>query len=392
MTSIPIGTDLVRACEEMLARLVAFDTTSAKSNLAMIAYMETELAALGFRSRRIPSANGAKANLFATIGPDVAGGTVLSGHTDVVPCEGQRWSTDPFEMTLKGNRFFGRGTSDMKAFIACAMAAAPLFASRALSRPIHFAWSYDEEVGCIGAPAMIREIVRDIPRPAAVIVGEPTLMKIVGGHKGVRLCTVTIRGHAAHSSLTHLGMSANMVAARLMTDLIAIEQDLIRRSQADNGLEPPHSTLTIGLINGGTAVNILAQDCSFTFDLRCTPDQSPDAVMAPFLAAVERHDREIRARFPDCGIDVTISADVPPFAPEPDGAAVTCVRRLTGDNHSLGLVPYGSEAGQFQSAGLSTVICGPGSIEQAHQPDEFIGRDQIAQCAAFMERLAEATA
>lgn len=381
--------ELIPASEAMLERLVAFDTTSAKSNLAMIDDMEAHLSGLGAGSRRFFDAGGAKANLLASIGPAVPGGVVLSGHTDVVPCDGQPWTTDPFALTLRNGQLFGRGTSDMKAFIACAMAAAPIFAARGLRRPVHFAWSYDEEVGCLGAPAMIAGIAADLPPPAAVIVGEPTSMRIVGGHKGVHLVRVRVLGHEAHSSLTHQGVSANMIAARLLAKLVEIEEGLIRTADPRSLFEPRHSTLTVGQIQGGTAVNILARECSFVFDLRATPDQSPEMVLAPFRKLAASLDADIRARFPRTGIEWTTAADVPSFSSEADGAAATLARALTGDNHPAQVVPYGSEAGQFERAGLSTIICGPGSIEQAHQPNEFIARDQVAACAAFMLRLAD---
>jgi len=296
-------------------------------------------------------------------------------------------------MIERDGRFYGRGTSDMKAFIACAVAAAPLFAEPGrLSRPIHFAWSYDEEVGCTGAPAMIDELVRLLPQPAAVIVGEPTSMKVVGGHKGVALYRVTIRGHEAHSSLTHLGVSANMVAARLIAKLVEVEQDLIAGAAKDSPFEPAWSTLTIGQISGGTAANILARDCAFLFDLRCTPDLDPDEVLAGFFEDVRALDAEVRGRFPDCSVAIERVARVPAFAPEPGGSAEAFARTLSGDNGPLRVVPYGSEAGQFQEVGLPTVIVGPGSIEQAHQPDEFIDIDQVDACVRFMVRLAEALA
>lgn len=381
---------LVRDSEAMLDRLVAFDTTSSRSNRAMIDDMATMLAPLGARMRTFPSPDGTKANLLASIGPDTAGGVILSGHTDVVPIEGQTWSTAPFRLTRVGDRLHGRGTADMKGFIACAMAAAPLFAARGLARPIHFAWSYDEEVGCRGAPAMIEGITHQLPAPAAAIIGEPTDMKIVGGHKGICLHHVSVRGHEAHSSLTHLGLSANMVAARLMAKLVEIEERLVQAADPESPFEPRHSTLTIGTIHGGTAVNILAGECRFAFDLRYTPDVVVAQALAPFFDLVAELDAEMRRRFPYSGIIVDATAQVPPLAPERDGAAAALVRGLTGDNGGLRVVPYGSEAGQFQETGLSAVICGPGSIEQAHQPDEFIERSQIAACAGFMARLADA--
>ena len=381
--------ELVHDSEAMLARFVGFDTTSSRSNLGMIEAMEAQLETIGARTRRFLSPDGTKANLFASIGPNVPGGVVLSGHTDVVPCDGQHWTTDPFNLTLRGGRFYGRGTADMKAFIACAMAAAPTFAALDLRRPVHFAWSYDEEVGCTGAPAMIEGIADDLPAPSAVIVGEPTGMKIVSAHKGVQVTQVRVLGHAAHSSLTHLGISANMIAARLMAKLVEIQNELVLAADPASPFEPHHATLTIGEIHGGTAVNILARECNFIFDLRATPGLSADQVLAPFYDLAAGLNAQMRELFPESGVEWAVTAAIPALMPEVDGAAAALARRLTGDNHEIRAVPYGSEAGQFQQAGFSTVICGPGSIEQAHQPNEYIERDQIAACAQSMLRLAD---
>jgi len=381
--------ELVHNSEAMLAQFVGFDTTSSRSNLVMIDAMDAQLKTLGARTRRFLSPDGTKANLFASIGPNVPGGVVLSGHTDVVPCDGQPWTTDPFNLTLKSGRLYGRGTADMKAFIACAMAAAPTFTAIDLRRPVHFAWSYDEEVGCTGTPAMIQGIAGDLPAPSGVIVGEPTGMKIVSAHKGVQVTQVRVIGHAAHSSLTHLGISANMIAARLMAKLVEIQEGLVLAVDPASPFEPRHATLTIGQIHGGTAVNILAPECNFVFDLRVTPDLSADQVLAPFYDLATRLSAQMRELFPESGVEWAVTAAVPAFMPEVDGAAAALARRLTGDNHEMRAVPFGSEAGQFQQAGFSTVICGPGSIEQAHQPNEYIERDQIAVCAQSMLRLAE---
>jgi len=381
--------ELVHNSEAMLARLVGFDTTSSRSNLAMIEAMEAQLTALGIGTRRFVNADGNKANLLASIGPNMAGGILLSGHTDVVPCEGQSWTTDPFNLTLKNGRLYGRGAADMKTFIACAMAAAPMFAALDLKRPVHLAWSYDEEVGCTGAPAMIQGIARDLPAPSAVIVGEPTDMKIVCAHKGVQVIEVRVLGHEAHSSLTHLGVSANMIAAQLMAKLVEIQDELILAADPASPFEPRHATLTIGQIHGGTAVNILARECNFVFDLRFTPDLAPDQVLAPFYELATALGTQMRKKFQESGVEWTVAATVPAFSPEVDGAAAALARKLTGDNHEMRVVPFGSEAGQFQKAGFSTVICGPGSIEQAHQPNEYIERDQIAACAKSMLRLAD---
>lgn len=372
----------------ILADLVAFDTTSRDSNLALIAYVEQRLSAIGVTARRVMSADGRKANLYATIGPVREQGIVLSGHTDVVPVDGQPWTSDPFTLTRRGDRLYGRGTCDMKGFLALALAAAPhLAAPERTGRPAHLAFSYDEEIGCLGAPHMIREIVANLPRPAAVIVGEPTNMEVVSGHKGITTHVVTVTGHEAHSSLTHLGISANMVAIRLMAMLSDLAETLKSGADPASPFVPPHATLTIGQINGGTAVNILARECRFAFDFRSPPGADVDALLAPFKAEAARIDAEMKALWPETGVEVVRHSAAPPFAPEPDGVAERVARILSGDNGQPRVVSYAAEAGQFQQAGFSTVICGPGSIEQAHQPDEYVEIGQMERGAAFMERL-----
>jgi acetylornithine deacetylase len=381
------SSDLAARATDILAQLIAFDTTSRVSNLALIEYVEQRLGGLGVASHRVANADGTKTNLYATLGPMVAGGVVLSGHTDVVPVDGQPWTSDPFTLVQRGERLYGRGTCDMKGFLALALAAAPDFVGGA--RPVHFAFSYDEEVGCIGAPAMIAQIARQVPRPMAVIVGEPTNMEAVSGHKGIATWLVQVDGHEAHSSLTHLGVSANMVAIRLMQQLHDIADRLVHHADPASPFCPKHATLTIGQMHGGTAVNILAREASFAFDLRTPPGGPPEEILAPFFAAAEAADAEIRARFPECAVRVIRRSKTPAFAPEQDGAAERIARRLSGDNGPSRVVSYAAEAGQFQGAGFSTVICGPGSIEQAHQPDEYVEIAQIARGAAFMSRLAE---
>ena len=376
---------------ETLRRLVAFDTTSRGSNLALIDYVEALLAPLGVTGRRVPNAQRTKANFYATLGPMTEGGVVLSGHTDVVPVDGQPWDTDPWTLTDKGDgRLYGRGTCDMKGFVALALAAAPLFASGRLKRPIHYAFSYDEEVGCLGAPDMIRKLVEELPRPLAVVVGEPTDMVAVSGHKGISTFRVVVSGREAHSSLTHLGVSANMAAIRLMGILHDLADRLADAGDPASPFTPKGASLTIGQINGGTAVNILARECVFAFDLRTPPGVDPEAAIAPFYAAAAAMDAELKARAPEAGVKVERRSSTPAFAPEPDGAAERLARRLAGDNGPPRVVSYAAEAGQFQGAGFSTIICGPGSIEQAHQPNEYVEIRQIERGAAFMIRLVEA--
>ena len=375
---------------EILARLVAFDTTSRGSNLALIDYVEAGLAALGVAARRVPNADGTKANLLATLGPAVEGGVVLSGHTDVVPVDGQPWTSYPFVLTRKGERLYGRGTCDMKGFLACALAAAPLFANGGLKRPVHLAFSYDEEIGCLGAPDLIAAIRAGLPPPAVVVVGEPTDMEAVSGHKGIASFRVTVTGREAHSSLAHLGASANMAAISLLSALAALARDLTARADPASPFHPKGATLTVGQINGGAAVNILARECVFAFDLRTPPGMDAEEILRPFFHLCEEIEADLKTRAPEASVRVERRASTPALAPEPDSEAEALVRRLTGDNGPPRAVAYAAEAGQFQQAGFSTVICGPGSIDQAHQPDEYVEVVQMERGVRFMERLAEA--
>lgn len=381
--------DLTPAAREILAALVAFDTTSRASNLALIEWVEAYLDRLGVQHRRVASPDGAKANLLATLGPAVAGGVVLSGHTDVVPVDGQAWSSDPFALTEREGRLYGRGACDMKGFLALALAAAPELADGRALRPVHLAFSYDEEVGCLGAPALIETISRELPKPAVVIVGEPTGMEAVNGHKGVATFTVGVNGREAHSSQIQLGVSAIMEATPLMASLRALADRLEREADPASPFTPKGATLTIGVVQGGTAGNILARECRFLFDLRCPPGLDPMQVLAPFFAQAAALDAALKARAPEAGVRVEQRSNTPPLRPEPEGAAEALVRRLAGDNGPPRVVAYAAEAGQFQEAGFSTVICGPGSIAQAHQPDEYVELSQLQRGASFMRRLIE---
>ncbi len=371
---------------DTLAKLISFDSTSRLSNLDLIDWVESELEPLGAVCRRIPNAEGTKANLWVRIGPDVAGGIVLSGHTDVVPVDGQDWHTDPFVLTERGGLLYGRGTCDMKGFIALCLAFAPAFAKLNLRKPIHFALSYDEEVGCQGAPDMIAQIVAHGAQPDAVWVGEPSLWQVVSGNKGILVTEVDIYGHEAHSSLPHLGVSANGIAIDLLTILRRIEQDLTLQGPADSPFDPPYPTLSVGELKGGTAANILARHCRFVFDLRCPPGFDPVHILEPFLETAAATDRALKQRFPECGVTVTRVSNVPPLAPDPENAAELLVRALTGDN-ALRAVAYATEAGQFHDAGLSSVLCCPGSIDQEHKPNEFIDPAQLEQGVVIFEKL-----
>ncbi|WP_316012958.1 acetylornithine deacetylase [Roseobacter sp. HKCCA0434] len=372
--------------QEMLARLVAFPSVSRDSNLPLIDFVEDYLAGHGVTAIRTPDATGTKASLHALIGPEVAGGVILSGHTDVVPVDGQDWTTDPWTLTERDGRLYGRGTCDMKGFIALALAAVPDMLAADLKRPILLALSYDEEIGCLGAPPMIARIAAELPPAAACIVGEPSLMKIVSGHKGSVGFEVHVRGFEVHSSLVHTGVSAVMTAARLITWMHDTMAENRRNAPEGTGFEPAWTTLHSGVIHGGTAHNITAKDCRFTADIRVAPHESVDDWDTRFRAEAARLEAEIQAIRPEAGIDVHLRGRVPGLQPEPDGPAEALVRRLTGDNAS-GRVSYGTEGGQFQEGGFSAVICGPGSIEQAHQPDEYLATSQLAEGERFMQRL-----
>jgi acetylornithine deacetylase len=380
--------DLYPSAKDLLTTLVGFDTTSRGSNLALIEWVEAYLDDLGVTHRRVPNADGSKSNLLATIGPADPGGVVLSGHTDVVPVDGQPWSTDPWTVVERDGRLYGRGTCDMKGFLALALAAAPELAKTA-RRPVHLAFSFDEEIGCLGAPLMIDVIRRELPPPALVVVGEPTDMVAVNGHKGIATFKVTVTGRESHSSQTQQGVSAVMAAARLMNSLTDLSEQLEAQADPASPFTPKGATLTIGMVNGGTAHNIIARHCDFTFDLRCPPGFKVEEVLKDFRAEVAAMDAALKARAPEAGVVLEKRTDVPPFAPEPDGAAEAFARRLAGDNGPPRVVAFAAEAGQFQEAGFSTVICGPGSIAQAHQPDEFVEVSQMQRGASFMRRLIE---
>jgi acetylornithine deacetylase len=381
------GDGLSAASIDMIAKLVGFATVSRDSNLALIDYISSYLSALGVDSRLVPNADNSKANLFATIGPMVAGGVVLSGHTDVVPVVGQPWDSDPFSVTEKNGRLYGRGTADMKSFFAIALALVPEMLERGLERPIHLALSYDEEIGCLGAPAMIARIAAELPAPRAVLVGEPTDMRVVTAHKSINSFQTVVTGHEAHSSQTHRGVSAVMTAARLITFLEDMARENAGGPASRTPFEPPYSTIHVGTVGGGTATNIISRECRFSWDMRCIPEDDPQH----FVDRFHRYCSDeilppMQAVAPAVTIVTTPACSVPALRPEADGAAESLARLLTGYNAS-DAVAYGAEAGQFQQAGFSTVLCGPGSIDQAHQPNEYIEKSQVQACVDFMRRL-----
>lgn len=375
---------------ELLEKLVGFDTVSSKSNMELIRFVQDRLAAHGVEATLIPNEDGGKANLWATIGPVQPGGVCLSGHTDVVPVEGQPWDTDPFTLTDKGDgKLYGRGTCDMKAFPATALALLPEMLAKPLKRPIHFAFSYDEEVNCLGAPKMIAEIGKSLPLPSVVIIGEPSDMKIVSAHKGSWGMRVAVTGKEAHSSQTHRGVSAVMNACRMVAKLDEMARARAANPKPETGFDPPYSTIHVGMINGGTAHNIISRHCEFGVDIRFLPEDFAEDIIDEFKDWCAREiEPAMKAVDPATGVEIEISSRVPGLAHREDSEAEALVRSITGDNETR-CVSYCTEGGQFQQAGMAVVICGPGSIDQAHKPNEYVARDQVDQCEAFMRKLIE---
>jgi acetylornithine deacetylase len=370
----------------MLTRLVAFDTTSALSNLALIDFVEGYAAAWGARCRRTFNEEGSKANLFVTIGPDFPGGIVLSGHSDVVPVTGQIWQSDPFTLTQRDGRLYGRGSADMKGFIASALALLPEMAAADLKRPIHFAISHDEEISCLGVKSLIEDVCKSLPRPAMVLIGEPTNMAIANAHKGAFGWDVSITGKAAHSSQTQLGANSIFAAARIIRFLEEKAEDY-KTNSYDEAFEPPYSTVSVGQITGGSARNIVPNNCSFAWDLRCLPDFDVAGLRRNVGEFIEMQVLpDLRRNFADAKVKVEECHFVPPLKAEKDGAAEALLRRLTGLNHSIA-VSYATEGGWFQDAGFSTVICGPGAIQQAHQADEYIEISQLEACDKLLRKI-----
>tara|TARA_R110002096_G_scaffold9867_2_gene38556 strand:+ start:4802 stop:5980 length:1179 start_codon:yes stop_codon:yes gene_type:complete len=378
----------ILTAREILGQLVSFRSVSRDSNLDMIAWIEQYLACHGVESSRVHNEDGRKAALFANVGPSVDGGVILSGHSDVVPVDGQDWTTDPFTLVERDGRLYGRGTCDMKGFIALALAAVPLAVKAGLARPLQIAISYDEETGCTGAPPMIAGMVAALPRAAAVIVGEPSGMKLVNGHKGGKGYKVHVKGFEVHSSLLPQGVSAIMEAARLVGWINDRNAELQAKAASPVAamFAPPHTTVHCGMFHGGTAHNITAGDCHFVMEFRIVPDEDEEVWCRAFEAEARRIEAAMRKVRPGTAITLERFFDVPALKPEPGGAAEALVRRLTGEN-GASVVSYGTEAGQFQAAGYSAVVCGPGDIAQAHQPDEYLELAQFQAGWAFVLRL-----
>ncbi len=373
----------------LIERLIGFDTTSRGSNLGLIEWARDYLKAYGIESRLTYDATGKKANLFATVQKGAKPGIVLSGHTDVVPVDGQNWASDPFKATLNGDRIYGRGACDMKSYLAVILAMAPHFAAANLKAPIHFALSYDEEVGCIGARGLLEDLARYNIRPAGAIIGEPTGMQPVIAHKGKRAYQCCVRGKEAHSALTPQGVNAIEYAARIISYIRHMAERMQACEPRDYGFDVPFTTLQTGVISGGTAGNIVPRECVFQFEFRYLPGADPDALEREIKDYAERVILpDMRKSDPDTGISIDTKSDNPGLSMS-ETDEITRLAQALSRNPSTAKVAYLTEGGLFQRAGIPAIICGPGSIAQAHKPDEYVTLAQVALCESFMERLLE---
>ena len=373
---------------ELLEALVGFDTVSDRSNLPLVERIEAYLREEGIAFTRVPNAAGDRAALFATVGPQGDGGIVLSGHTDVVPVKGQSWSSDPFALREDSGKLYGRGSCDMKAFDAICLAMLPVFRDAGLKKPIHLLLSYDEEIGCLGSLDTIARFGVDLPKPAIAIVGEPTEMAVVGAHKSIATYVTTVHGKEAHSSDPSLGGSAVEAGCALVTELYALQARLEREGDPTGLFQPGWSTVHVGTIEGGNARNILAKVCRFGWEFRGLPDVDQGLAIRHLEEFAERVILpRLRRHAPDAAIETERDVEVPGLAADAGSSAEVLAKRIARTN-SVATVSFATEAGQFQKNGIPTIVCGPGSIRQAHQPDEYIALDQVDAGLAFMQRLA----
>ncbi len=369
----------------ILENLIKFNTTSKESNLELIYYIRNFLNEYNVKSNIIFNEDNSKANLHCVIGPEDKPGIILSGHTDVVPVEGQKWDFNPFSLTEKSGKLYGRGTADMKSFIAVSLSIVPILVSKKLKKPIHFAFSYDEEVGCLGAPSLV-EFINNLPvKPMATIVGEPTKMEIVNSHKGVMAFRTVVSGLEGHSSEPEKGSNTIIAASKLINYLDKLFEE--EKVNSNNLFDPPYTTINVGLINGGTALNIIPKECSFIWEYRYIPEQNPNSIISKFnFFAKNVILKEMRKVFKEAEISTTPLAHVLPLKSESAPTLENLVMKLAETN-TLNTVSYGTEGGIFQDKNIPTIVCGPGSIEQAHKANEFIELNEIEKCEKFLFKL-----
>lgn len=373
-------------CEilDLLTRLVGFDTVSAGPNLDLIGFVRDTLALSGIQSEVFVDSSGAKANLVARIGPDVPGGLLLAGHTDVVPVEGQVWTTDPFTATIREDRIYGRGACDMKGFIAVALALIPDLATMELRYPVHLAFTYDEEIGCFGAAELAPVLARLPMKPSFCIVGEPTSMRVISGHKGKLSVDCHVHGSEGHSAHNDRAVNAIEIAAEVIVRLRALQSRITREGYHDKRFDPPFTTVHTGTVTGGIARNIVPRDCRFEVEIRNLPGEDARSLFREIedFAACDLIP-EMRRISQDAGIDFNLQSDIPALVPHEDGDLLRVALARTGANRP-DVVSFATEAGLYQEAGMQVVVCGPGDIRDAHKPDEFVALDQLARCDAFL--------
>jgi acetylornithine deacetylase len=378
-----------RSSRALLERLIGLATVSRDSNLEMIEFIRQYLEELDVESELFYNDERTKANLFATIGPRNRGGVALSGHTDVVPVDGQPWTVDAFRLTERDGRLYGRGTADMKGFIACVLAAVPMFAERKLKLPVHLAFSYDEEVGCLGVRPMLAELERRAHKPVLCLIGEPTGLKPVLGHKGKLAMRCHVQGAPCHSAYAPYGVNAIQYAARMIGRLEEIGEKLALPEHHDARFDPPFSTVQAGVIKGGRALNIVPAECEFDFEVRALPGFDANEVADELQSYAEAELLpKMRAVKSDTGIRFQSLSAYPGLATSPDSEAARLLALLSGSSE-FGTVAFGTEGGLFEQAGIPTVVCGPGSMDQGHKPDEFVTVEQLRDCDAMLARLAD---
>ena len=372
---------------QILEKLISFNTVSSNSNLDIISYCEKILKDAGAKITLIKNKEETKANLFATIGPVDQAGIILSGHTDVVPVTNQKWNTNPFELTEIDNKLYGRGTADMKSFVACALHAASKASSMNLRTPLHFSFSYDEEIGCVGVRSLIEMLKNSSTNPLFCIVGEPTSMQVMSGHKGKVNASVLIKGKEAHSALTTKGLNSIYLATEFIQGIQNIQTNLINNSTHDNDFEVPYTTLQVGKIEGGVAVNIVPSSSSLLFEIRSLHSDDPNLILKDIKILSEKIVKSHIDKFPDTEIDIKITSQYPALNTMKNSDVISFLNGLTGNN-SVEKVSFGTEGGLFSNElNIETAICGPGSMNQGHKPNEYIEKAQIDLCDQMLENL-----
>jgi len=374
---------------QLLSKLVSFSVLGGESNLTIIHWIKEYIEAFGVETVLVPNTENTKASLHCRIGPAISGGVILSGHTDVVPVKGQNWNTDPFVLTEKNDgKLYGRGSCDMKGFVACCLSILPLLTKATLKTPIYFAFSYDEEIGCLAAPELIEHIQNHYTeKPRFAIIGEPSLMQPIVGHKGICVYDTYVNGSAGHSSGILKEVSAIHESARLILWLEAKMESLIAAGSLDDRFTPPHSSLHVGIINSGILANVIADKAHFAWDARVLPKDSLENIMSDFQDYCNEREKELQLRYPDFKIITKEQHPPVPALDTSEKASIVALLKEINPNHNLGTVAYAAEAGQFAEAGIESIICGPGSIDQAHRANEFVAKNELKKCVEMLEKL-----